>query len=187
MFRRRRDPEPPPPPADPLAHVDPHRAPRRFAGAVAAALDARDRYADVVAGTRPGPVRDQLVAVGARLDAGVTAVWDTAVRAGEVERTLDALGPERVADEYKRAKRSGSDPELTEVLAQRFTSVQRLLNTLDDTEERLRLLDARLSAAVARAAEVALSAGPGDAGTVGAELDGVLGDLTALRIALDEV
>ena len=187
MLRRRRDPEPPPPPPDPLGHVDPAGAPRRFAGAVAAALDARDRYAAVVAGTRPGPVRDQLVAVGARLDAGVDAVWDTAVRAGEVERTLAALGPERVTDEYKQAKRSGADPELTEVLAQRFTSVQRLLNSLDDTEERLRLLDARLGAAVARAAEVALSAGPGDAAAVGAELDGVLGDLTALSTALDEL
>ena len=54
-----------------------------------------------------------------------------------------------MTDEYKRAKRSGADPELEAVLAQRFGSVQRLLNTLDDTDERLRLLDARLGAAVA--------------------------------------
>ena len=187
MLRRRRDPAPPPTPADPLAHVDPARVPARFAGPVADALDARRRYADIVRTTREGPVRDQLVALGAKLDAGVAAVWDTAVRAGEVDATLAALGPERVTDEYKRAKRSGEDAELVEVLAQRFSSVQRLLNTLDDTDERLRLLDARLGAVVARAAEVALGAAPGGAEEVGAELDGVVGDLAALRSALDEL
>lgn len=187
MLRRRRDPAPPPPPVDPLAHIDPGRVPSRFAGSVADALDARRRYRDIVATTRDGPVRDQLVALGAKLDDGVSAVWEAAVRAGEVGATLDALDPERVTDEYKRAKRSGDAPELVDVLAQRFASVQRLLNTLDDTDERLRLLDARLGAVVARAAEVALGAAPGGAELVSAELDGVVGDLGALRAALDEL
>ena len=86
-------------------------------------------------------------------------MWEIATRATQVERTLAALDPERVTDEYKRAKRGGADPELEAVLAQRFGSVQRLLNTLDDTDERLRLLDARLGAAVAGAAEIALGGG----------------------------
>jgi hypothetical protein len=160
--------------------------PRRFAGAVAAALESRRRYGDMVAGLRPGPVRDRLAVTGERVDAGVSAVWAAAVRAGELERLLGTLDPERVTDEYKRAKRSGADPALEAALAQQFSSVQRLLNTLDDTEVRLRLLDARLSAAVARAAEVALGGGTG-ADDVGAELDGVVEELTALRSALDDV
>ena len=73
------------------------------------------------------------------------------------------------------------------MLHQRFTSVQRLLNTVDDTAERLRLLEARLGATVARAAEVALTASTDGVDAVGAELDGVVGDLTALRAALDEL
>ena len=61
-------------------------------------------------------------------------------------------------------------------------------NTLDDTDERLRLLDARLGAAVAGAAEVALGAsGAGGADRLGAELDAVVTDLGALRTALDEL
>jgi hypothetical protein len=180
MLRRRRRPD------DPLAHVDPAAAPRRFAGVVAEAVESRRRYHDLVAGLRPGPVRDRLAATGERVDAGVAAVWSTAQRAGELERLLASLDPDRVTDEYKRAKRSAGDSELEAVLAQRFESVQRLLNALDDTEERLRLLDTRLSAAVARVAEVALVGGTG-AEEVGAELDTVVGELTTLRQALDDL
>lgn len=179
MLRRRRAP------ADPLAHVDPDLVSARFADAVADALAARRRYAEVVSGAAPGPVRDRLVEAGVRLDAGVAGVWEVAQRATQVERTLAALDPERVTDEYKRAKRDGADPELERVLAQRFGSVQRLLNALDDTDDRVRLLDARLGAAVAGAAEVALGiAGPD---RVGAELDGVVTELDALRSALVEL
>ena len=130
---------------------------------------------------------DRLAALGTKVDDGVAAVWSLALRAGDIEATLADLGPRRVADEYKDAKRAGADPALVEVLHQRFTSVQRLLNTVDDTDERLRLLDARLGATVARAAEVALTASTDGADAVGAELDGVVGDLTALRAALDDL
>jgi hypothetical protein len=182
MLRRRN------PPPDPLAAVDPAAVSPRFAAAVAGALDARRRFADVVTGVRPGPVRDRLVASAAQLDAGVAAVWEVAQRATQVERTLGALDPDRVTDEYKRARRSGADPQLEAVLAQRFASVQRLLNTLDDTDARLRLLDARLGAAVAAAAEVALDvADTAGIDALGAELDGAVGELAALRSALDEV
>ncbi len=182
MLRRRRAPE------DPLAHVDPAGVSSRFSGAVADALEARGRFADVLAGVRDGPVRDRLADAGDRLDSGVAAVWEIAQRATQVERTLAALDPARVTDEYKQAKRSGADAELEAVLAQRFGSVQRLLNTLDDTDERLRLLDARLGAAVAGAAEIALGAADAaGADRLGADLDGVVTELGALRAALAEV
>ena len=179
MLRRRRGPE------DPLAHVDPALVSRRFAVPVADALEARRRYADVVAGAAPGPVRDRLAEAGARLDAGVAGLWDVARRASQVERTLAALDPDRVTDEYKRAKRDGADPQLEQVLAQRFASVQRLLNALDDTDDRVRLLDARLGATVATAAEVALGLTAPD--QVGAELEGVVTELDSLRAALAEL
>jgi hypothetical protein len=189
MFRRRRPSADQADPRDPLASVDPSSVSPRFAPAVAAALDARRRFATVVAGVKPGPSHDRLAAAGARLDAGVMAVWAAADRASRVESTLAALDPDRVTDEYKQAKRGGSDPELEAVLAQRFASVQRLLNALDETDGRLRLLEARLGAAVAAAAEVALGASGGGtvADALDAELDGVVGELDALRRALDEL
>lgn len=182
MLRRRRGHD------DPLAGVDPAAVAPRFAAAVADALAARRRYAEVVAGVRPGPLRERLAALGTQLDTGVLAVWDTARRATEVERALATLDPDRVTDDYKRAKRSGADPELEEALRQRFASVQRLLNTVDDTDRRLRLLEARLGALVAGAAEVALGVGgAGDADALGVELDQVVSELATLRTALDEV
>jgi hypothetical protein len=182
MLRRRRPPE------DPLAHVDPGATSPRFARAVSDALDARRRFADVVAGVREGPARDRLMAAGEQLDAGVAAVWEVAQRATSIERTLAALDPQRVTDDYKRARRSGTSSELEEALAQRFASVQRLLNTLDDTDERLRLLDARMGAAVASAAEVALgAAGSSDTTRLDQELEGVTQELDALRTALAEL
>ena len=179
MLRRRR------PAPDPLGHVDPAAVSPRFAGYVADALGARRRFAGLLAGVREGPVRDRLVEAGARLDAGVLAVWETARRAGEIEHTLDALDPERVAGDYKAARRTEGDDELEAVLAQRFASVQRLLNALDDTDERLRLLDARLGATVAGAAEVALGTAGADA--LDTDLDGVVGELESLRAALHEL
>jgi hypothetical protein len=155
---------------------------------VAEALQSRRRYRELLDGLRPGPVRDRLERTRERVDAGVLAVWDTAVRATDIERTLATLGPERVAAEYKRAKRAGDEPDVEAALGQRFVSVQRLLNTLDDTDDRLRLLDARLGAAVAQAAEVALDvAGPSAADALDAELAGVVDELAALRSALDEL
>jgi hypothetical protein len=182
MFRRRRES------ADPLALVDPGAVSRRFSGSVVEALDARRRYGDLLVRLQPGLVLDRLTDAGARLDAGVLAVWETARRATDLEHTLDALDPERVTADYKRAKRSAEDDtELEGVLAARFASVQRLLNTLDDTEDRLRLLEARLGAAVAHAAEVALGTDSAAAGALDAELVAVVDELGALRAALDEL
>lgn len=182
LRRRRRSPDVPPAPVDPAAVSS------RFAPAVRSASVAHQRYHEVLAGARPGPVRDRLVELGERLEAGVAAVGEIAARATRVEQTLAALDPERVTDEYKRAKRSGAPPELERALAQRFAAVQRLLNTLDDTDGRLRLLDARLGAMVATAAEIALGVtGTTGLDALGTEIDGVLGELGALRTALDEM
>lgn len=182
MFRRR-----PKEPTDPVAHVDPAAVPARWADAVRDAVDARRRWLDLVAGIRPGPVRDRLAVLGERVDEGVLAVWEAVVRAVEAERITATLEPDRVTEDYKRAKRDPSaDPALVEALSARFESVQRVLNALDDTEERLRLLDARLGAAVARGAEVALAAGRGG-DELGSELDAVVGELGALRDSLDSL
>ncbi|HEY8547908.1 MAG TPA: hypothetical protein VIL36_22775 [Acidimicrobiales bacterium] len=181
VFRRRRREEP-----DPLAHIVPAAAPPRFARAVDEALAARRRFRELVDGLRPGPVRDRLTAMAPRVDAGVQAVWDAALRAGEMERVLATLDPERVTAEYKQARRSGAEPSVLAAHEARFQSVHRMLNAVEDIEERLRGLDVRLDAAVARAAEVALGAGTG-ADELDAELGDMVEELGALRSALDEV
>jgi hypothetical protein len=182
VFGRRREPKA----SDPLAGVDPALAPRRFAGGVASVLTTRRQYASLVNGLAPGPVRDRLAELSPQVDEGVLAVWATVQRAGEIERIVATLDPATVTDAYKQAKRSGADADVLAAHEARFSSVQRLLNSLDDTDERLRLLEARLGGIVARAAEVALATGSG-VDDLDAELSGVVSELGALRTALDEL
>jgi hypothetical protein len=175
----------PKPPADPLAHIQPAAAPRPFQRTVAEAVATRQRWQQVVAGMRDGPTRDRLAQLGEQIDAGVLAVWDTVQRAADIERIATGLESERVTADYKAAKRDPSaDPALVEALRVRFESTQRLLNATDGVEEQLRLLEARLGAAVARGAEVALVASPDSADALRAELDAVVGELGALRDTL---
>jgi hypothetical protein len=180
VFRRR-----PRTPPDPLAFVDPAAVPARFATAIAEAMHARRRFAGVVAELRPGPVRDRLATLGEQVDAGVLAVWETVQRAADMERVAAGLDAEDATADYKQAKRDpAADPALLAALRERFESVHRLLNAVDDVEASLRLLDARLGAAVARAAEVALAASDTAADGLGDELESVVSELGALRDSL---
>lgn len=181
MFRRSRKP------ADPLAHVDPAAVPPRHARHIAEALSARQRWRDMQSSLRDGPTKDRLAGLGAQVDDGVLAVWATVQRLAEIERITAALDVDRVTDELKRVRRDpGADPAMVQALSDRFTSVQRMLNMVDDADRQLKLLEVRLGAAVARAAEVALVSNS-DVVTAGDELAGVVTELSALRSALDEV
>ena len=75
------------------------------------------------------------------------AVWRTTTQAIELERVVDTLGADRVADELKRAKRDGADAAVVDALAARFTSTQRLLNSMEDLREHLPVVEARLGTA----------------------------------------
>src|SRR5215218_6056398 len=97
-------------PADPVADLDPTAVPARYRPPVLDALAARQRFDELVATLRPGPLQDGLRELRGRVDAGVLAVWRSTTRAVELERVIDALGPERIADESKQAKRDGADP-----------------------------------------------------------------------------
>lgn len=183
MLRRRQKA-----PTSPLAHVVPDQLPPRWAAVVVDALGARRRWDDILAGVRPGPVRERLSELTAQVDEGVLAVWETAVRAVEAGRIVDALDAETVTRDYKRAKADpASDPALVEALSARFTSVQRVLNAIDDAEQQLRLLDARLGAAVAHAAELALSSSGEGSDSLDAELAGVVIELGAIRQSLESL
>ena len=161
--------------------------PARWQPFVADAVQVRSRWHEVVAGLREGPVRDRLVTLGDKIDAGVLAVHATASRAADAERLASTLDADKVTDDYKRAKRDPAvDPALLDAMTARFTSVQRVLNALDDVDRQLRLLDVRLGAAVARGAEVALTAGQGS-DELGAELDAVVAELGALQSSLDSL
>ncbi len=178
-------------PADPVDAIDPAAVPARYRPSVADALAARRRFDELVATLRPGPLQERMTDLRARVDAGVLAVWRTTTQAVELERVVDTLGAERVADELKRAKRDGADEAVVDALAARFTSTQRLLNALEDLREHLPVVEARLGTAVARAAELALTSSAAtateDLAALESELDTLVFDLDALGRATDEL
>ena len=179
-------------PADPVDQIDPAAVPARYRAPVVDALAARRRFDELVATLRPGPLQERMAELRRRaVDAGVLAVWRTTTQATELERVVDTLGPDRVADELKRAKRDGADDAVVDALAARFASTQRLLNSIEDLREHLPVVEARLGTAIARAAELTLTSSAATATeeltALESELDTLVFDLDALGRATDEL
>jgi hypothetical protein len=151
------------------------------------AVGAYRRWQMVTASLEAGPLTERLAVLGGQVQAGVLELYALAVRVGEVEQVLAALDPEQATAAYKAARRRAADghpPPEMEALEARFMSVQRLANLVADAEEQLRVVDARLLAAVASGAELAVTADPRGLATMGADLEGVLTQLSAAREAL---
>jgi hypothetical protein len=132
--------------------------PAAYAPVVAAAERAGTQFTELVEAMAPGPLRDRVAAMQARVDAGVLAVRRSVDRAVTLERNIALLDPDRVTAELKVARREGADEATVATLAERFASTQRLLNALDDLRRRLPVAEARLGTAVARAVELSVLA-----------------------------
>lgn len=196
MFRRRRRQQdvalaPPPEPV-----LEPP-----WRTAVDDAVASQARFRALVEQSPPGPVRERLSGLDERLDGGVAAAHQIALSAQAAARTLDAMGLERVQGRLKDARRrlaqahaagAVADARSLEaevsVLAEQHTALNQLANGLDESAERLRLLDLRLQATVARAAQIVLRPDAAtQLGTVEDELEAVTDELVALRAGLDAV
>jgi hypothetical protein len=165
---------------------------RRF---VSDALRSQRQFADAVRNTRRGPLADRMATIGERVDAGAKEAWRIA-RAGQ------ALAEARSAIDVSvvMAKLSAVAPpdapapppdsavaRTVDALNAQLQSARRLEDLVSDTQDRLRLLDARLSEAVARAIELSVRAeGAEDLGSLSQDIDSVVNEMEALRAALVE-
>jgi hypothetical protein len=180
VLRRRRE-------KGPIAAVDPAAVEEPWRQSVAAALQARAQFGEVVRSVPKGPLRDRIELIGERVDQGVLASWDTAQRGSQGARLLASLDPEGVTARLKDAKRRHPDggPEV-DALAAQYDAVNRLWDGVDSAGEQLRLLDLRLGAAVARVAALAMAARtPADLDAADEELVEVVDELGALSGAFD--
>src|SRR5215210_7680394 len=155
---------------------------------------AESRFDQVLAGTDPGPLKDRLAEVGARVAVGVDECWRIAQRGNELSAAVADLD---VADLQRQLKAAESEaarhPDRAELagtasaVRQQMASAQRLAGVARDAEDRLRRLSAQLNEVVARAVELSLQ-GP-DLGTLqplGSDVDDLVGELETLRVALEE-
>jgi hypothetical protein len=169
---------------DPFALSEPWR---RY---VAGALAAKGRYDEVVRSMTPGPLKDRLRSMGTRLQDGVDDSWRIARRGHELQaaiRRLNTAAAESRLAMVRAELGDGSPSEATALtiasLEAQIQSANRLRATAQDAQDRLRLLDARFDELVARAVEV--SVGTIDEGVLVSDVDEVVTELEALRMAIE--
>lgn len=175
---------------DPFAVQEPWR---RF---VSDALDARRRFDGAVESMDKGPLRDHLTQIGGRLDDGVGEIWRIAQQGNTLvgaRQRVDLDGARRelaaVDDQADEPWAAGSRlAQTAEALRAQIASAERMEAVIADAVDRLRLLDARLDETVTRAIELSTTgASSQGAGTVGGQVEGLVTEMEALRLALDEV
>lgn len=177
-------------PRKPQSGVAPNRLSDPWRRFVADALDARRRFDVACRRTRPGPLHDRLVDLGRRLDDAVQQCWRVAQQgdalvgglkvldAASARQQLDALANEPATPDRDRAEAA---------LKGQLATFDRLNKVAGDAVDRLRALNAQLDEAVARAVELSLQAGDDETlSGVSSQVDSVVGDMEALRQALEE-
>jgi hypothetical protein len=153
-------------------------------------LDARRRYDRAVSSVQPGPLRDRLAEVGARLDAAVADAGRIA-RAGhtlsEGRAQIDVVAIRAELDAARAAPPTEHSEATVRAITAQLESAARLDRTIGDTYDRLRLLDARLDETVTRTVELAVTqADAGDVGGIGSEVEAIVSEMESLRQAVEE-
>ncbi|MEZ5380564.1 MAG: hypothetical protein R2754_02070 [Microthrixaceae bacterium] len=174
--------------------IDPYSLRDRWNRLVRDAQHAESNYVKALHGTPQGPLRDRLEEVRGHITESVTEVWEIAKAGDAVEGARGHINRTAVEAELAetRAMRSQGDTpslEATEqALLMQLATADRMDTTLRDSEARLRLLNARLDEAVTRAIELSVSqADATAAGTLRADVAGIVDEMEALRQAMVEV
>jgi hypothetical protein len=177
---------------DPFQVGDPWR---RF---VQDAQQAERKFQGVVARARSGPIQERLQAIGRRIGDGVAECWRIAKQGDQLDGAIRSLNEQEIYQELlevqEERRRNAGNEQADSALARtqaaieaQLASGRRLRAVADDARNRLRLLNAQLDEAVARSLEISLQAGDvAQLGPLTEDVEGVVGDLEALRQALEE-
>lgn len=174
---------------DPGERPQPDRLSEPWRTYATQAQDAKRRFDEVVAGVPAGPLRDRLARLAERLDDGVAESWRIARRGHEVVGAIGQIDTVSAAAELAELRRSGdaareAGAATARALEAQLASADRLAALAGHTRDRLRLLDARFDELLARTVEV--SVGAGDTTGLGDDVDELVTELEALRVAMDE-
>jgi hypothetical protein len=151
-----------------------------------------ERFEDAVHECSPGPLRERLAEVGARVQAGLHEAWAIAKRGNALDNAVTSLDIEGIRRQLAQAQRGGggrtggTQEAIVRSLQNQLDSAQRLAGVAQDARDRLQRLNAELAEAVARAVELSLSAADiGALQPLGSDIENVVGELESLRQALE--
>lgn len=157
------------------------------------AQQAEHRFAQAVKHVRPGPLRERLDEIGARLHDGVRECWNIASRADAMQHAVAAVDARSKEADLNRLQRelevAGNDTleRAADSLRAQLASAARMEAAVWDARDRLRLLDARLDEAVARASELALRQGAeAELGVLSHDVEDLVEEMESLRTALED-
>ncbi len=174
------------------ARVEPFALSEPWRTYVVEAQVSKKRFDTVVSGMAKGPTRDRLAAMDERLDEGIDESWKIAKRGHDITQALQALSTAS-AEKELASVRAGigtdrvpteSETSIIEALQSQIEAARRLDSTVERARDRLRVLDARFDELVARAIEV--SVGAGDSDLLRNDVNGLVTELEALRMAIEE-
>ncbi|MGH9137219.1 MAG: hypothetical protein ACRD0G_09260 [Acidimicrobiales bacterium] len=172
--------------------IDPFALKEPWRRDVQDAVQAQNRFREAVAEARSGPLRERLQEIADRISVGVEEAW----RVGQQGQTLmnarrhiDAAGAARELAELEEHGVAGQASERTaEALRAQLGAAERMDGAIADARDRLRLTNARLDEAVARAVELSVQAGDvSELQGLGDDVEALVTDLEALRQGLEEV
>ncbi len=173
------------------ASIDPFAISEPWRQFVQAAQRSRRQLADTVRATPAGPLRDRLQGIADRLDGGIAESWAIARRGDEIDGIVTGLDPTRLRSRLGSLQQQEATTP-TENTSAAIASVETQLATADrlkavsaSTADRLRLTQSRFDELVARAAEV--SAGAGDTADYADDVDDLVLELEAMRLAVQEL
>ena len=183
------------PRADSEERVDPFTLKEPWRHYVQDALHARRRFQEAVHGARRGPLHERLREIEARVDTGVNEVWRIARRGHDLVDARRRVDPDAIRRDIAAAQANASQPwadgptseRTMEALRAQLATVERLERVIADADSRLRLLNARLDEAAARTIELSVQAhDASDLGGLGRDVDDMVDEMEALRLAIEE-
>ena len=171
---------------NPMLGIDPMTLSMPWRQWVKDAVSARRRFGEVVATTKPGPIRDRLAEIGGNIDTAVQEVWQVARYGDELDEGIGKLDLANVARRIERLEGEGSSADAVRALKEQLASGERLRGVAADARQRLEVQDARLNEAVARAIELSLSASDvSELSGLGDDVETLVDDMEALRQGLE--
>jgi hypothetical protein len=178
--------------------VNPSAVQEPWRSFVREAQSAQTRFDRTVSRMPQGPLRDRLAGVGERIADGVRECWRIACQGNNlqsayyqldvrsIEMDLAQLQAEKKASAADKSHAESLDRAIAAVKSQQ-ASAQRIGTVAKDASDRLRVLNAQLDEAVARAVELSVQANDvGDIRPLTDDVESLVGDLEALRQGLEE-